>query len=256
MKTTRRTRGPETTLTVVDGLRMHARVSEDQVTGGPPVVLVHGLVVSGRYMVPLLDELGRSHAVYAPDLPGFGRSEGPARALDVVGLSDALAAWMRAVGLRRAALVGNSMGCQVIAGLALRHPGLVEKVVLQGPTMDPRARSAPRQVWRLLLDTTCEPPSLTAIEGLDLFRAGVFRSWRTFRHALEDPIEERLPKMRVPALVVHGLRDRISPQSWAEEVACLLPDGRLVVLPGAAHAANYSASAEFARAVRSFLTGG
>lgn len=112
---TRRTRGPETTLTVVDGLRMHGRVSEGPATDGPPIVLVHGLVVSGRYMVPLLEELGRSHAVYAPDLPGFGRSEGPARALDVIGLSDALAAWMWSAGLSRAAFVGNSMGCQVIA---------------------------------------------------------------------------------------------------------------------------------------------
>lgn len=122
--------------------------------------------------------------------------------------------------------------------------------------MDPRAQSAPRQMGRLLIDTTREPPSLTAIEGLDLLRAGVGRSWRTFRHALEDPIEERLSRVRVPALVVHGSRDRISPGSWAEEVARLLPDGRFVVLPGAAHAANYSAPAEFARAVRSFLAGG
>jgi pimeloyl-ACP methyl ester carboxylesterase len=109
---------------------------------------------------------------------------------------------------------------------------------------------------RLLIDTTREPPSLVAIEGLDLLRAGVVRSWRTFRHALKDPIEEKLPQVRVPALVVHGSRDRISPRSWAEEVARLLPDGRLVVLPHAAHAANYSAPAELARAVRSFLAGG
>jgi 2-hydroxy-6-oxonona-2,4-dienedioate hydrolase len=256
MKIVRTSGGPEKTVTVVNGLRMHARVSEGRAAGGPPVVLVHGLVVSGRYMVPLLDGLARSHPVYAPDLPGFGRGEGPARALDVVGLADALAAWMRAVGLRRAALVGNSMGCQVIAWLALRHPRLVEKVVLQGPTMDPRARSMPRQMWRLLLDTTREPPSLVAIEGLDLLRAGVGRSWRTFRHAVEDPIEERLPSVRVPALVLHGSRDRISPQYWAEEVTRLLPGGRLVVLPRAAHAANYSAPAEFARAVRAFLAGG
>jgi 2-hydroxy-6-oxonona-2,4-dienedioate hydrolase len=140
--------------------------------------------------------------------------------------------------------------------LVLRHPDLVEKVVLQGPTMDPRARSAPRQMWRLLVDTKREPPSLVAIEAFDLLRAGVVRSWRTFRHALDDPIEERLPRVRVPALVVHGSRDRISPRHWAEEVARLLPDGRLVFLVGTPHAANYSAPAEFARAVRVFLASG
>jgi len=248
--------GRRTTLTVVDGLRMHARVSEKWGAGGRPVVLVHGLVVSGRYMVPLMDELARSHVVYAPDLPGFGRSEGPPRALDMAGLADALAAWMRSVGLGGAALVGNSMGCQVIAWLALRHPELVEKVALQGPTMDPRARSMPRQAWRFLLDAPRERPSLTLIECVDLLRAGPARSLRTFRHALDDPVEERLPMVRVPALVVHGSRDRISPQSWAEEVARLLPEGQLVVLPGAAHAANHSAPKGFARAVRTFLADG
>src|SRR4028119_988264 len=105
MKIRRKNRGPKTTLTVVKGLRMHARVSEGRTAGGPPVVLVHGLVVSGRYMVPLLEELARSPTVYAPDLPGFGRSEGPARALDVAGLADALATWMRAAGLSGGALV-------------------------------------------------------------------------------------------------------------------------------------------------------
>ena len=236
---------------------MHARVSKaSEDVGNLPVVLLHGLVVSGRYMVPALEKLAPFYPVYAPDLPGFGESEKPARALNLRGLADALAAWMRTVGLGSAALVGNSMGCQVIAELALRHPGLVERVVLQGPTMDPRGRNAPRQIGRLLLDTLREPPSLLPIEGLDLLRVGVGRSWRIFRYALEDAIEEKLPKVRVPALVVHGSRDPIAPQRWAEEVARLLPQGRLVVIPGAAHAANYSAPAEFVRAIRPFLDGG
>lgn len=235
---------------------MHARISGDGSAGGLPVVLVHGLVVSGRYMVPLIDELARTHAVYAPDLPGFGRSEGPDHTLDVTGLADALAAWMRAAGLDRAALVGNSMGCQVITSLALRHPRLVDKVVLQGPTMDRRARNMPRHALRFLLDMARERPSLFLVEGLDLLRAGPVRSFRTFRHALDDPVEKKLPMVRVPALVVHGSRDRISPRDWAEEVARLLPKGRIVVLPGAPHTANYSAPEAFARAVRPFLADG
>ena len=245
----------KTSRTVVGGVRMHARVSE-RAAGGPPVVLVHGLVVSGRYMVPTLERLAPFYPVYAPDLPGFGASGKPARALDIGGLSDALAGWMRGVGLGSAALVGNSMGCQVIAALALRYPELVERVVLQGPTMDPRGRNATSQIWRLLLDTPRESPSLLPIEALDLLRAGVGPSWRTFRYALQDPVAEKLPGVRVPALVVGGSRDPISPQRWAEEVARLLPWGRLVVIPGAAHAANYSAPDEFVREIRPFLDGG
>lgn len=218
------------------------------------VVLVHGLVVSSRYMVPAAERLAPHRRVFAPDLPGFGRSEKPPRVLDVAGLSDALSAWMGEVGLERAALVGNSFGCQIIADLAVRHPGRVERAVLQGPTMDPLGRSVPRQVGRFLIDTSREPLSLLAIELLDYLSAGTRRSWRTFRYALEDRIEEKLPHMRVPTLVVLGSRDAIVPQRWAEEVARSLPMGRLVVIPGSAHAMNYSSPLELTRVVLPFLS--
>ncbi|MDQ5811309.1 MAG: alpha/beta hydrolase [Actinomycetota bacterium] len=218
------------------------------------VVLVHGLVVSSRYMVPAAERLAPHCRVFAPDLPGFGRSEKPPRVLDVAGLSDALSAWMGEVGLERAALVGNSFGCQIIADLAVRHPGRVERAVLQGPTMDPLGRSVPRQVGRFLIDTSREPLSLLAIELLDYLSAGTRRLWRTFRYALEDRIEEKLPHMRVPTLVVLGSRDAIVPQRWAEEVARSLPMGRLVVIPGSAHAMNYSSPLELTRVVLPFLS--
>ena len=220
------------------------------------MVLVHGLIVSGRYMVPTLKHLARHYRVYAPDLPGFGESGKPPAVLDVPGLSGALCAWMEAVGLERAALVGNSMGCQVIAHLAARRPELVERAVLQAPAMDPGGRTIPRQVARFLLDVPREPPSLVPIELRDLLAAGPSRGWRTLRHALADRIEENLPRVRAPALVVRGSRDPICPQRWAEEAARLLPEGRLAVLPGAAHAANFGAPAAFASEVGRFLERG
>jgi 2-hydroxy-6-oxonona-2,4-dienedioate hydrolase len=87
-------------------------------------------------MVPALKSLAAYHRVYAPDLPGFGESEKPRRVLNVTGLSDSLAAWMREIRLERAALIGNSFGYQIIADLAVRHPERVERTMLQGPIMD------------------------------------------------------------------------------------------------------------------------
>ncbi len=64
--------------TTIDGSRIFARVSEQNQRGNlPPVVLVHGLGVSSRYMVPLASNLARSFSVYAPDLPGFGLNSKP-----------------------------------------------------------------------------------------------------------------------------------------------------------------------------------
>jgi pimeloyl-ACP methyl ester carboxylesterase len=241
----------------VDGLQIHYRTSKEVVPEGrPKVVLVHGLIVSSRYMVPTLKRLARHYRIYAPDLPGFGKSEKPSRTLDMARLSDSLSAWMDAVGLEGAALVGNSMGCQIIADLAVRRPELVERAVLQGPTMDPHGRSVSRQAARFLLDVPRESPSLLGIELRDYLAAGTRRGWSTLRYALEDRIEENLPRMQTPTLVVRGSRDPICPQRWAEEIVQILPKGRLVVLPGAAHAPNFGAPAELVGVIREFLEEG
>jgi hypothetical protein len=180
----------ETIRTPVSGLRLYARASADPPPeGDPAVVLVHGLIVSGRYMVPTAELLAAHYRVFVPDLPSFGKSEKPPRTLDVAGLSDSLAAWMGEVGLDRAALVGNPFGCQIIVELAVRHPERVERAVLQGPTTDPRARTVLRQMGRLLLDGVREPPSLLPIELFDYLDAGLRRSVRTLRYMLEDRIE-------------------------------------------------------------------
>jgi 2-hydroxy-6-oxonona-2,4-dienedioate hydrolase len=191
----RQTVKQESVWTGVGGLRMHARVWANP-TGSPPVVLVHGIGVASSSMAPTAEELARDRHVYTPDLPGFGDSEGPPDAPNICGLADALAAWMDAVGLDRAALLGNSAGCQVVAGLAARRPGRVERAVLVGPTFDPRARTARQQVWRWFRNNRNERPSQAAISFRDYRKAGVQRAWRTFRHALEDRIEEKLPPAR------------------------------------------------------------
>ncbi|MDP9485106.1 MAG: alpha/beta hydrolase [Actinomycetota bacterium] len=238
----------------VDGLAVHARVSVDPApVGSLPVVLVHGIGVASRFMVPIAERLAPHHPVYAPDLPGFGSSGKPSHVLNLTELSDALVNWTRAIGLESAAFLGNSFGCQIVADLAVRYPELVERAVLQGPTTDPRARQAWRQMARLLRNSRREPLSHGLISAREYPRCGFRRLAKTFRYALEDHIEEKLPHVRVPALVVRGSKDPIVPQRWAEEAARLLPEGRLVVIPGAPHTLVYDAPLELARVVRPFL---
>ncbi|HEY7793073.1 MAG TPA: alpha/beta hydrolase [Gaiellaceae bacterium] len=148
-----------------------------------------------------------------------------------------------------ALLVANSMGCQVAAELAVRRPELVEAVVLVSPTVDPGARSARRQLGRLLGDVWYEPPSLTAIVVRDYLVSGPLTVLRQARLALEHRIEELLPRLEQPAVVVRGAHDRICPQDWAREAAGLLPRGRLLTVAGAAHAVHFSHPRELAAAV-------
>ena len=238
-----------------DGVRIHARVSTNPVPDDrTKVVLVHGQVVSSRYMIPTAEYLAPHHPVYAPDLPGFGLSEKPTYTLRIPELADALAAWMEASGLNRAALVANSLGCQIVANFAGRYPDRVSHAVLQGPTTDPSARTLSRQIWRWLINGTREPPGLTKVLIRDYRDAGLRRAIDSIRfNLMGDRIEENLPLVEVPTLVVRGEKDTIVPQRWAEEATRLLPSGRLVVIPGVAHTINYSAPREFTRVIRTFL---
>ena len=204
-------------------------------------------------MVPTARRLAPFFPVFAPDLPGFGKSAKPSRVLSVPELADALGAWMDAVGLDRAVLVGNSLGCQILVDLAVRYPARAACVVLAGPTIDPHARTAPQQIGRWLYDWIYERPSLAFAHVRDYYEAGLARGWRTFRYTLADWIEDKLPHLHAPALVVRGSRDPIVPQRWAEEVVRLLPRGRLVVIPGGSHCVNYTTPRQFARVVRAFV---
>ena len=71
--------------------------------------------------------------------------------------------------------------------------------------------------------------------------------------AMEDRIEDRLPFIAAPTLVVRGGNDPLVPQRWAEEVVRRLPRGELRVLAGLGHTINYTAPKEFMTALRPFL---
>ena len=235
---------------------IHYKASIDADTSNKPVIiLIHGLVVSCRYLLPTARELSHDYAVYVPDFPGYGWSSKPphGQALNMVELADALAAWMDVIGIKQASLLGNSMGCQIIAQFALRYPERLERAILVGPTMDQKARTAHQEIGRWLLNAPFEPKSLFPVVLLDYLQIGFRRFVRTFRYALQDRIEEHLPHIQVPTLVVRGSRDTVVPQRWVEEVTALLPRGKLVVIKGAAHDVNYNSPRQLAETVHQFM---
>lgn len=218
---------------------------------GPPLVLVHGLGVSGRYLVPVAEELARSRRVFLPDLPGFGRSAPPRDVLDVPGLRRALVAWLDSAGIERTPLLANSLGCQLVVDLAVAAPERVEALVLVGPTVDPAARSLARQALRLVSTAPFETLPLDALVVAE-YASRPLRTLRTARLMLRDRIEDKLPLVRAPVLVVRGEHDRIAPRAWATEAA-RLAGGRLEVLPGG-HALNFTRPVELAALTLSFLS--
>ncbi|WP_043636562.1 alpha/beta fold hydrolase [Nonomuraea candida] len=220
---------------------------------GPAVVCVHGAGVSSRELLPFVRALGATHDAWSIDLPGFGRSEKPPRPLTLAALADAVAGWLAGSGLERPCVLGGSFGCQVAVDMAARHPGSVASLVLVGPTVDARARTPARVVGQWLRNSVRESPRMAPLNVADYLDAGPRRVLAGFGASMRDRIEDKLPHVDVPALVVRGGKDRMVSQSWAEEVTRLLPRGRLVVMDGLPHMVPYRDPGGLAREVTAFL---
>ncbi len=221
--------------------------------GAPTVVGVPGLACSHHYFLPLARALAPEVRTAVLDLPGFGLSPGPRRALDVPGLARALADWLRATHRGGAVLVANSLGCAVVVELAAHAPELMGPVVLAGPAIDPRSSRPLGPALRLLSDAGREARLVPRLMHDWVVAAGLPRVVATYRHALNHPMEDAAALVPGPAVVVVGEHDPIAPREWAERLTAALPHGRLVVLPGQAHGLTATAPAELARFVRAEL---
>lgn len=219
----------------------------------PPAVGVHGLVVSGSYFEPTADLLEGDLTFWAPDQPGFGHSDPPPKTLTVGELADELIQWFHAVSIQKASLVANSFGCQVAAEVAVRRPDLVDRMVLASPTLDPSARTVGHLLKRWVQESKTQSWPLRRLLVAEYARAGVTRAVGTIRQLLTDRIEDKLPFIDLPTLVVRGTDDPICPQQWAQTVTELLPRAELLTVQGAPHAMNFDAPTEFVEAIRPFL---
>lgn len=238
----------------VNGWVMHHVASIVPVAPATPVVLVHGVGLSHRYLMPYARLLAHHYRVFVPDMPGFGLSHKPDEILRLDALAEWVIRWMNSVGLQRVIMLGNSVGCQVIVNAAVRHPDRILCAVLQGPTVDPDATTFGQQMWRWYQNRNVERSREKGpMVVRDYWECGVKRLVRTFRYAIEDHIEKKLPRVMCPTLIVRGGLDPIVPQAWAERATEMLPRGRLIILPGVPHTANLEAPLELLRVTLPFF---
>ena len=236
-------------------IRVHSRCGRDNGPGKPAVVLVPGLVVTSRNVGPTAEHLQEHFSVYCVDLPGFGLSDNPTRVSDVLQLAAALLAWMDAAGLPEAHLFGNSFGCQVIAEAAVQQPARVQSLIFTGQALDPAIRRFWQPAWRLLADSLAEP--LLVLPTLyDFFETGVPRVLGIYFSCLADRIEDKLPRLAQPTLLVRGDRDVICRAGWMERMRGLLPGSTAArTISHAPHAIAYTRPEAVARLTKAFLNG-
>jgi pimeloyl-ACP methyl ester carboxylesterase len=100
---------------------------------GPPVLLLHGLGDSSATWAALLPELARTHRVIAPDLLGHGRSDTPRGDYSIPAHANDLRDLLDALRLRRATVIGHSLGGGLAMQLAYQFPHLVDRLILVAP---------------------------------------------------------------------------------------------------------------------------
>ena len=242
---------------------------------GPDLVLLHGWGLHSGAWTPLLPELGQRFRVTCIDLPGHGRS--PAQP-EGFGLESAAAA-IAAIAPPGAAWLGWSLGGQLALAAALAGAA-IRRLVLVATT--PRFVAAPDWPCGMAAATLAGFAASLAEDHRKALRDFLTLQLRGDRHAATllaelrrtlaehgdpDPaalrsgleilgctdLRARLAAVRQPVLVIAGERDRLTPAEAGRRLAAGVRDGRVLVLPGAAHAPFLTHPAEFVAAVGEFL---
>lgn len=236
----------------------------------PVIIFLHGAGMD--HSVWALHARAFAHhgfAVLAPDLPGHGRSAGPALN-SIAALADWAAALIDTAGIKAARLIGHSMGSLIALEMAARHPGKVTALSLI-------ATAAPMRVSDELLGAAkandhaaidmislwgygqratlggCETPGLWMLGGaerlLERAQAGVLFADLSACNDYKDALSAAA-KVAVPAEVILGSRDIMTPLEGGKAVAAALADCRLTVLEDAGHMLTSERPNEVLKALR------
>jgi pimeloyl-ACP methyl ester carboxylesterase len=150
-------------------------------------------------------------------------------------------------------LVGHSASCQIVVEAALRAPDRVAALVLVGPTTDPRAATWRALVRRWLRTALHERPGQLPLLVHAYARTGLVSMARGMEAARHHSIDEALPAVECPVLVVRGRHDAICPADWAAAVATATPRGRAETLPAGAHMVPITHAHDLAGRITAFL---
>jgi len=112
---------------LVNGMQMYYEVSGP--VGADPLIVLHGSYMNIPTMGAIIPKLAKTHRVYALEFQGHGRTTDIDRPITYPNLADDVAAFMDAVGLKKADVFGYSMGAAAGLQLAIRHPDKVNKLV-------------------------------------------------------------------------------------------------------------------------------
>jgi rifampin ADP-ribosylating transferase len=221
---------------------------------GVPMLLLHGYADSSRFFEPLLAHLPDWVHAYVPDQRGHGDADRPAHGYAPEDYAADAAAFMDAVGLDGAIVVGQSSGGYTAQRFAIDHPRRTLGLVLIGTPRDFRDRRAAEAFWHEIsrLEDPIDagwvrafvesfpvqpvPPALVDTMVAESCKLPA-RVWKAaFRGLLDAEVPIETGAITAPTLIVWGERDDLCPRSGQEALAAAIPGAELVTYAGTGHA--------------------
>jgi pimeloyl-ACP methyl ester carboxylesterase len=240
-----------------------------------PLLCLHGFGGDKETWLLVASALPRRRGMVLLDLPGHGGSAMPKEPVTIACHAAAAVRLMDHLGLDRVVVCGNSMGGGVALRLAADHPERVAALILIASVGSDVHHHAAVAAWRTgpnpLIPSEDEIDAFvaTALEGPTLIPRSVIRYVATarsrsaakLRTLFEDfaaghgpqGVPDRLETIAAPALVVHGVQDRVVDRKTAEDLGRQLPRSELHHLPAVGHAPQLEAPRRTARLVNEFL---
>ena len=243
---------------------------------GPPIVLIHGYPFNRSLWTEQTEALNSKYRVVAPDLRGFGESDSSEGTATMARMAEDVAALMDALAIERAVIGGLSMGGYVALAFARMFPARVKALVLA----DTRAQAdseegkqtrhqqaekalsegmagiADAMLPKLLTpDTVSKRPELVKrVRDMMLKTKPEGAAAALLGMAERDDQTEFISSIRVPALILVGREDAITPVADSEKMQSRIEGSRLVVIENAGHVSNLEQTEQFNDALLGFLS--